>query len=142
MLRKKTLVTIAAVLCGVAMATITTASWRRAEVLGDELEAMCIEASRLIGENADLEILVEEQARKIEELELAARNYRKRLQEAELSDDKRKADILEQELHGLRQKAQNYWNLEHNARGSISMNADEELRLYLDTLNHKYGKVP
>jgi predicted RNase H-like nuclease (RuvC/YqgF family) len=141
MLRKKTLVTIAAVLCGVAMATITTASWRYMVELDGRLQTVYREASQLSEENADLEILVEEQARKIEELELAARNYRKRLQEAELSDDKRKADILEQELHGLRQKAQNYWNLEHNARGSISMNADEELRLYLDTLTHKYGKV-
>lgn len=141
MLRKKTLVTIAAVLCGVAMATITTASWRYMVELDGRLQTVYREASQLSEENADLEILVEEQARKIEELELAARNYRKRLQEAELSDDKRNADILEQELHGLRQKAQNYWNLEHNARGSIRMNADEELRLYLDTLNHKYGKV-
>lgn len=141
MSRKKILITIAAVLCGVAMATITTASWRYMVELDGRLQTVYREARELIGENEDLQILVEEQEQKIRELELAGQNYRKRLQEVELSDDKRKADVLEQELAGLRRKAQNYWNLEHDARGVIDHNADEDLRLYLDALNDKYGKI-
>lgn len=61
------------------------------------------------------------------------------LANSEVRDAERKNDVLYQELKGLHAKTGYYWEKEHDVGPLFRINADEELKEYMDFLSDKYG---